>query len=201
MERCSLAKTNVRNGTRAAATVTTAYFCSSIRKQPSHGRAKHPSGGPLGLTVPEVCRQDAERCHQNPLRLLLSDRPSAPALPATTTPIRCAVGPRRARCRSPRDSRCRQAPRAQTFQRQRHNVRFAIALRTPSRSRQQAAHSHKQPPDPMGARHLASGDGSAATDAFVSGLLAVIVVDCVLGAEHLPEASLATLSSHDEYLL
>jgi hypothetical protein len=42
---------------------------------------KPPSVGPLGLIVPEVRRQEAERCHQDPLRPLLTYRPPAPALP------------------------------------------------------------------------------------------------------------------------
>jgi hypothetical protein len=43
--------------------------------------APHPSGGLLGLTIPQVPRQHPQRCHQDPLCLLLPHRPPAPALP------------------------------------------------------------------------------------------------------------------------
>jgi hypothetical protein len=55
---------------------------SALRSESGRPRShKHPSGGPLGLTVLEVRREHPQSRNQDSLCLLLSHRPSAPALP------------------------------------------------------------------------------------------------------------------------
>jgi hypothetical protein len=57
---------------------------------------KPPSGGPLGLAIPEMRRQHPERRHEDALRLLLDRIADAPLLASTGgatswTPAACSV--------------------------------------------------------------------------------------------------------------
>jgi hypothetical protein len=67
-------------GPQAAVAVATADFRSSNRKRSSRV-ALHPSRCPPSPSVPELPRQHSQRCHQDPLGLLLAYRPATPALP------------------------------------------------------------------------------------------------------------------------
>jgi hypothetical protein len=83
-------------------------------------------------SVAEMPREYPKRRDQNSLRLLLAYRTSAPTLPhrpLAHAPLQADDVP---------DARAGAAGDTN-----RHHVRFAIALRTPPRSLQQAAHSQK----------------------------------------------------------
>jgi hypothetical protein len=70
---------HVSFGSRATIAAATADFCSSIRKRSCKGT--QASRSPPDLAIPDVRCQHPERCHEDPLCLLLQHRSSAPALP------------------------------------------------------------------------------------------------------------------------
>jgi hypothetical protein len=125
-------------GSRSAVAVAISALRSGCGRPTSH---KHPSGGPLGLTVPEVRRQQPQRCHEHALRLLLAYRPPAPPLADRR------IAHSRALCRRPTTCQTQQPLSASSpnvpAQASKRPVRNRIAELP--RSLQQAAHSQKRP--------------------------------------------------------